>query len=63
MKEALIKLLKVKTIITILLVISYIVLTFLDKTDTLEFTEIVKMIIIFYFGSQVGKNSNGGNYE
>lgn len=57
MKEALIKLLKVSSLISLLFVISYVISVFMGIKDD-KFTEMVYMIIIFYFGTQVGKTMN-----
>ena len=57
MKEALIKLLKVSSLISLLFVVSYVISVFMGiKHD--KFTEMVYMIVIFYFGTQVGKTMN-----
>lgn len=55
--EALIKLLKVSSIISLIFVFSYVITVFLGIKDE-NFTDMVKMIIIFYFGTQVGKTMN-----
>lgn len=52
MKEALIKLLKVKSIITILLTI---VVCYLAINEKINIEQIYLMIIAFYFGTQVEK--------
>lgn len=57
MKEALIKLLKVSSLISLLFVISYVISVFMGIKDD-KFTEMVYMIVIFYFGTQVGKTMN-----
>ncbi|MBQ4032028.1 MAG: hypothetical protein II625_09770 [Bacilli bacterium] len=57
MKEALIKLLKVSSLISLLFVVSYVISVFMGIKDD-KFTEMVYMIIIFYFGTQVGKTMN-----
>lgn len=57
MKEALIKLLKVSSLISLLFVVSYVISVFMGIKDD-KFTEMVYMIIIFYFGTQVGKAMN-----
>lgn len=49
------KLIDVKTIITILFSLAFIVSIFLGKQDA-ELAEIVRIIIIFFFGTQAGKN-------
>ena len=57
MKEALVKLLKVSSLISLLFVVSYVISVFMGIKDD-KFTEMVYMIIIFYFGTQVGKTMN-----
>ena len=57
MKEALIKLLKVSSLISLLFVISYVISVFMGIKDD-KFTEMVYMIVIFYYGTQVGKTMN-----
>lgn len=57
MKEALIKLLKVSSLISLIFVVSYVISVFMGIKDD-KFTEMVYMIIIFYFGTQVGKTMN-----
>jgi hypothetical protein len=57
MKEALIKLLKVSSLISLLFVVSYVISVFMGIKDD-KFTEMVYMIVIFYFGTQVGKTMN-----
>ena len=52
MKEALIKLLKVKSIITLLLTI---VVCYLAINEKINIEQIYLMIIAFYFGTQVEK--------
>lgn len=52
MKEALIKLLKVKSIITILLTF---VVCYLAINEKINIEQIYLMIIAFYFGTQVEK--------
>lgn len=53
--EKLIKLLDVKSIVTILFTITYVILVLWPKVIPSEFSEIFKVIIYFYFGTQVGK--------
>lgn len=57
MKEALIKLLKVSSLISLLFVVSYVISVFMGIKDD-KFTEMVYMIVIFYYGTQVGKTMN-----
>lgn len=54
LKEALIKLLKVSSLISLIFVVSYVISVFSGIQDD-KFAEMVYMIIIFYFGTQVGK--------
>lgn len=51
MKEQLTKLIKVKSLVTILLTITFCFLTIVDKLST-EFLTIYTTIIAFYFGTQ-----------
>lgn len=55
MKEKIAKLINVKSIVTILLTVAYIVLTFLGKM-TPEFQIIYVIVISFYFGTQHEKD-------
>lgn len=55
MKEKIAKLINVKSIVTILLTVAYIVLTFLGKM-TPEFQTIYVVVISFYFGTQHEKD-------
>lgn len=55
MGKKLIKLCDVKSIVTITLTIVFAYLSIVGKIGSEYFMEIFKMIIIFYFGSQVGK--------
>lgn len=52
MKEALVKLLKVKSIVTILLTL---VVCYLAIVEKINIEQIYLMIIAFYFGTQVEK--------
>ena len=54
LKEALIKLLKVSSLISLIFVVSYVISVFSGIQDE-KFSEMVYMIIIFYYGTQVGK--------
>ena len=60
MKEALINLLKVKSIITIILTITFCVGVFLTMIKGYELPEslidLYQIIVVFYFGTQVGKS-------
>ena len=55
MKEKIAKLINVKSIVTILLTVAYIILTFLGKM-TPEFQTIYVVVISFYFGTQHEKD-------
>lgn len=57
-KDALINLLKVKSIITILLTLAYIYIT-VKQILTDEFQLIYTMVMGFYFGTQSQKNAEG----
>lgn len=46
----------IKSFVTVTFVLGYIVLTFIGKI-TPEYQELTKLIIIFYFGTQVQKVS------
>lgn len=54
MKDKFAKLIDVKSIVTLLVTIGYIVLTFLDKM-TSEYHNLYLIIISFYFGTQFEK--------
>lgn len=56
LKEQLTKLLKVKSIITILITLVFSYLSIIGVIDEENFMSIFKLIIVFYFGSQVGKH-------
>lgn len=56
-KEALVKLLKVSSLISLIFVLSYVISVFVGIKDE-KFSEMVYMIIIFYYGTQVGKTMN-----
>lgn len=57
MLKALTKLVDVKSIMTIVLTVGFVVLTFLYTDVPTEYVDIYKMIVIFYFGTQAGKRS------
>lgn len=59
-KDALINLLKVKSIITVLLTLAYIYIT-VKQILTDEFQLIYTMVMGFYFGTQSQKNSEEKN--
>ena len=52
MKEALVELIKVKTIVTLLMTIVFSVLCCMGKIDSDKFLTIFTVIISFYFGTQ-----------
>ena len=52
-------LLTVKSIITLVLLAVFAFLTLTDAAVSPEFMELFKMVIIFYFGSQLEKASGG----
>jgi len=54
MKEKLASLINVKSIVTIMLTVVFCVLSFKGSIPT-ELNDIYKVIIIFFFGTQVGK--------
>lgn len=54
MKDKFAKLIDVKSIVTLLVTIGYIILTFLDKM-TSEYHNLYLIIISFYFGTQFEK--------
>lgn len=60
MKDALIKLLKIKSIVTILLTLTFVVGAILQQVEGWEIPEalvnIYLMIVGFYFGTQFNKN-------
>lgn len=60
MKEALIKLLKIKSIVTILLTITFVVGAILQQVEGWEIPEalinIYLMVVGFYFGTQFNKD-------
>ena len=55
MKDKIAKLIDVKSIITLLFGIAFIVFTFLGITTGEQFYNILQVIIAFYFGTQLGK--------
>ena len=64
MKEAIIKLLKIKSIVTILLKLTFVAGVLLQQIMSWELPEalvnIYMMIIGFYFGTQIGKDDQNG---
>lgn len=55
MKDAITKLIRVKSIVTLLICLVFCILALCKVIPVDQFVEIFKIIIIFYFGSQVGK--------
>lgn len=55
MKDALIKLLKVSSLISLIFVISYVISVFVGIQND-KYSEMVYLIIVFYYGTQVGKS-------
>lgn len=58
MKEKLINLIDVKSIITIVLTVVFGAMTLNKMIDSEKFFIVYQMIIVFYFGTQVGKKQN-----
>lgn len=56
MKEALIKLIDVKTIVTLIFTIVFAFLSCTGKIDTDKFMTLFTVVISFYFGTQYQKN-------
>lgn len=57
MKDAFIKLLKIKSIVTIVLTVVFAYLSVVGKIDADKFMQIFTVVIAFYFGTQTEKNS------
>lgn len=59
------RLLTVKSIVTVLLTVGFLVLSLTAQDVPQIFAEVYKMIVIFYFGTQAGvkddKDMTGGN--
>ena len=55
MKEKLTKLIDVKSIMTLMLTICFMLLALNEKIDTQSFLTIFTMIVSFYFGTQSAK--------
>ena len=62
MKEALVGLIKVKTIVTLLMTVVFSVLCCTGEIDSDKFLTIFTVIISFYFGTQYEK-SNGDDVK
>lgn len=61
MKDALINLLKIKSLVTVIMTIAFVALLFLRETVPQEFVVIYTSIISFYFGVQTTKKEQSGN--
>ena len=59
MKEKLSKLIDVKSITTLLLAITFTVLSLIDKIASDDVSKLFTYVIIFYYGTQVGKKESG----
>ncbi len=57
MKDAIVRLLKVKSIVTIISLLGFIFLSVTGKITAQQYMEIFGVIIAFYFGTQSGKQS------
>lgn len=59
------RLLTVKSIVTVLLTVGFLILSLTAQDVPAIFAEVYKMIVIFYFGTQAGvkddKDTTGGN--
>lgn len=60
MKDALTKLIKVKTIVTIILTIVFAVLSIIGKIEPQQFLTIFAVIISFYFGTVAERQTSKG---
>jgi hypothetical protein len=61
MEKALIKLLKVKTLVTLILTGVFAYLACTGKIEPREFITVFTVVISFYFGTQHEKDSTGGD--
>lgn len=61
MKDALINLLKIKSLVTVIMTIAFVVLLFIKESLPQEFVVIYTSIISFYFGVQTTKKEQSGN--
>ena len=59
MKEKLPKLIDVKSITTLLLAITFTVLSLIGKIPSDDVSKLFTYVIIFYYGTQVGKKESG----
>ena len=61
MKKALIRLLKVKTLVTLILTIVFAIMCLTERIEPREFLTVFTVIISFYFGTQHEKDNTGGD--
>ena len=61
MKNAIIKILTVKSICTLVLTIVFSILSLTDRIDSNQFLTIFTTVIAFYFGTQHEKSNKEGN--
>lgn len=59
--ETLANLLKVKSLVTIVLTITFAVMAFKGEMDTKDFYSVIVMVLTFYFGAQSAKQ--GGDNQ
>ena len=59
MKEKLSKLIDVKSITTLLLAITFTILSLIGKIPSDDVSKLFTYVIIFYYGTQVGKKESG----
>lgn len=57
-KEALIKLLKVKSLVTIAIIVTFCALAFTGVISGEQVNNVVMMVVSFYFGTQAEKQTN-----
>lgn len=62
-KEALVKLLKVKSLVTIALIVTFCSLAFTGVISGEQVNNIVMMVVSFYFGTQLEKKENKSEGE
>lgn len=55
LKKAFVQLLKIKSLVTLVATVVFAYLSVTGKIDADKFMEVFKLLVIFYFGSQVGK--------
>ena len=61
MKNAIIKILTVKSIVTLVLTIVFSILSLTDRIDSNQFLTIFTTVIAFYFGTQHEKSNKENN--